>query len=242
MNANDTGQKISALRKEKQMTQKELAEQLHVSGAAVSKWERGLNFPDLAILEPLAGILGVSAAELLGLENEPAEKIISSMTELSGKERRQRKKERKRQVFFLAAAVCVFFAVILLILLVGRDTPENNRLLGGLWHENMTFLPLVSGLAAWGFGIAAVFSDKEKAGDREKKSMCSLAFCSVGLYFPVMAADAQFRFGDLGTLEDTIWGWNFASAALLAGTLLLNGCAWKLHGKRKKSKKPDLSA
>ena len=50
INANQTGEKISKLRKEQNLTQKELAERLHVTSAAVSKWERGLNFPDLLLL------------------------------------------------------------------------------------------------------------------------------------------------------------------------------------------------
>lgn len=53
------------LRKEKSMTQKELAEQLYVSDKAVSKWERGLSLPDISLLQPMAEMLGVSVTELL---------------------------------------------------------------------------------------------------------------------------------------------------------------------------------
>ena len=48
-----TGKKIAELRKEKGLTQKEFAEILHVTDKAVSKWERGLNFPELFTLEKL---------------------------------------------------------------------------------------------------------------------------------------------------------------------------------------------
>ena len=48
-----TGNLIREARKEKGLTQLELAERLHVSDRAVSKWERGLNYPDMAMLEPL---------------------------------------------------------------------------------------------------------------------------------------------------------------------------------------------
>lgn len=51
MNAEYTGKKIAELRKNKDMTQKELAEKLHVTDKAVSKWERGVNFPDLELNE-----------------------------------------------------------------------------------------------------------------------------------------------------------------------------------------------
>lgn len=45
------GKFIASLRKEKNMTQKDLADKLYVSDRAVSKWERGLNFPDITLLK-----------------------------------------------------------------------------------------------------------------------------------------------------------------------------------------------
>ena len=45
-----TGAFIKSCRKEKRMTQKELADRLHVTDRAVSKWERGLSAPDIALL------------------------------------------------------------------------------------------------------------------------------------------------------------------------------------------------
>lgn len=60
-----TGSFIRGLRKEKNMTQKQLAEQLHITDRAVSKWERGLCAPDISLLEPLAKVLDVSILELL---------------------------------------------------------------------------------------------------------------------------------------------------------------------------------
>lgn len=60
-----TGLLIAQARKEKALTQRDVAQALHVSTQAVSKWERGLNCPDLALLEPLAELLGLSISELL---------------------------------------------------------------------------------------------------------------------------------------------------------------------------------
>ena len=51
---------IATLRKENNMTQVELAQKLQVTDKAVSKWERGLGFPDINTIEPLADALGVS--------------------------------------------------------------------------------------------------------------------------------------------------------------------------------------
>ena len=57
MDAQKTGTLIAQARRERGLTQKELSQALHVSAQAVSKWERGLNFPDLSLLEPLGDCL-----------------------------------------------------------------------------------------------------------------------------------------------------------------------------------------
>ena len=56
---------IAEKRKALNMTQKELADRLMISDKAVSKWERGLSFPDITLIEPLAHILSVSLTELM---------------------------------------------------------------------------------------------------------------------------------------------------------------------------------
>ena len=65
MDKEKVGILIAALRKEKGLTQKELAKQLFVSDKAVSKWERGLAMPDVTLLIPLSESLGITVTELL---------------------------------------------------------------------------------------------------------------------------------------------------------------------------------
>lgn len=64
-----TGTCIRKLREEKGLTQEELAAKIYVSAKAVSKWETGQGFPDISLLEPLAGALSISVAELLSGED-----------------------------------------------------------------------------------------------------------------------------------------------------------------------------
>ncbi len=64
-----TGAVIRRLREDKKMTQEELAERIHVSGKAVSKWETAQGFPDISLLEPLARALNISVIELLSGED-----------------------------------------------------------------------------------------------------------------------------------------------------------------------------
>ncbi len=61
---------ICELRKSKNLTQKQLAEQLNITDKAVSKWERGLGYPDITILAKLSEILGVTTNELLNGKKE----------------------------------------------------------------------------------------------------------------------------------------------------------------------------
>lgn len=70
MNANELGKFIATLRKEKQITQSELAKRLNITDKAVSRWERGIGFPDINTLEPLADVLGVSLTELLSCKKK----------------------------------------------------------------------------------------------------------------------------------------------------------------------------
>ena len=64
-----TGAVIKRLRERKKLTQEELADRIHVSSKAVSKWETGAGFPDISLIEPLAEALGISVIELLSGED-----------------------------------------------------------------------------------------------------------------------------------------------------------------------------
>ena len=76
------GSFLAQLRKEKGMTQKELAACLYVSDKAVSKWERGLSVPDISLLVPLAEQLNVTVAELLqGYRVEEEQRFTREETE-----------------------------------------------------------------------------------------------------------------------------------------------------------------
>ena len=80
------GATISALRKERGMTQLELARQMGVTDKAVSKWERNLSFPDVASLPKLAEVLGTSVDELLEVktaaQEEPSGPKVPALVEL----------------------------------------------------------------------------------------------------------------------------------------------------------------
>lgn len=65
MDANATGRFIAERRRQKGLTQKELANKLQVTDKAISRWETGKGLPDISLLRPLSEILEVSISELL---------------------------------------------------------------------------------------------------------------------------------------------------------------------------------
>ena len=67
------GQTIRKLRRERGLTQEELAEQLNVTAQAVSKWENGTGMPDISQIVPLASIFGVSTDIIFGLDTTTAD-------------------------------------------------------------------------------------------------------------------------------------------------------------------------
>ena len=122
-----TGGLIAQRRKEKEWTQKDLAQRLHVSVQAVSKWERALSCPDIALLESLAETLDLTVTELLSGQRgeEPKEEVVRDSLRF-GLAQLGPKIRRWRWLFILAAA-------LLLTVLVG---------LGYVWvRDNTEWLP-----------------------------------------------------------------------------------------------------
>lgn len=75
------GGMISSLRKEKGMTQLELAEKMGVTDKAVSKWERDLSFPDINSIPKLAEVFEVSIDELMQVKSETKDNIAKNKAE-----------------------------------------------------------------------------------------------------------------------------------------------------------------
>ena len=122
MDALETGRRIQILRKQRNWTQKDLAQRLNVTDKSVSKWERGLNFPDIAMLEPLATALDTTVVELLGIENAPEVEKLEAVTNLAVEETARMRKETKER-----ALVILFTGIIWLV---------SQFVLGQILHRN----------------------------------------------------------------------------------------------------------
>lgn len=113
INAGTTGKKIAELRKEKGLTQKDLAEKLNVTDKAVSKWERGINFPELTVMENLAEALDTTVVDLLSLEKATSEEVVEEVTRLSVFEKEHILQElRIRSYLKIIIEIIVFLALI----------------------------------------------------------------------------------------------------------------------------------
>ena len=119
MDAKKFGTFIATLRKENNMTQVELAQKLQVTDKTVSKWERGLGFPDINTIEPLADALGVSVLEIMRSERIAETEITqdtasAALTDIFEFVKLQRKAERK-SIFKIAGGVAACLFLIFLI-------------------------------------------------------------------------------------------------------------------------------
>lgn len=131
MDAKTFGLFLAECRKEKNMTQAELAEKLHVTDKAVSRWERGVGFPDINTIEPLAGALGVSVLVLMksqritaqAVSREEAAEIVSDALQMG----RAQQSRHSKGVFQSLGKMA-----LLLLCVFGVSVPFSYLLTGAL--------------------------------------------------------------------------------------------------------------
>lgn len=155
LNKEQFGAFVSRQRKEKGLTQRELAQRLFVSDKAVSKWERGLSIPDTALLVPLAQALGVTVTELLeGREMERSEQmdpaqvetIVKKALTISEDDAEAPRGRRWRRGLFMGA--CILAGGLTLLIGYARGLiPERT----GSVILTVTILSAVFGVYFWVF-------------------------------------------------------------------------------------------
>ena len=126
MDLSQIGQFIASLRKERGMTQAELAKILNVTTQAVSKWECGKGSPQASLIVPLADALGVSPSEILSahkenvyspeVKAEVVEEIFLNYSRLN----KQEKKKRTKKTQFAIISFLIVIATILILITVAK--------------------------------------------------------------------------------------------------------------------------
>lgn len=176
------GKFIRESRQGKGLTQKQLAEKLHVSDKTVSKWENGAGFPDIKILEPLAECLGVSLIELMQgervaepeIDREEAEQIVARTISQSKQAEEWQRRMWKVKVL-LGACICgiLYLACVGLLYLAGQtsgavlESALGSR--SGSWYENPVFFYVWAGILVILCGAGAVYLLWKNESIREVK-------------------------------------------------------------------------
>lgn len=135
MDARKFGAFIAENRKAKNMTQAELAVKLQVTDKAVSRWERGLGFPDINTIEPLAEALNLSILELMksekitiGSKGISESQVIEMMDNAIEMEKENRRQERTTHC--IAGVVTIIVAI--LVKMLSKSSIGGAIVVGGV--------------------------------------------------------------------------------------------------------------
>ena len=176
------GKFIRESRRNKGLTQKQLAELLHVSDKAVSKWENGAGFPDIKILEPLAQCLEVSLLELMQsdrsgtqeIDRKEAEQVVADTISQSNEAQERRQLMWKVRIL-LSACGCgvLFLACVSIGYLAGQGRGQISASLfagqSATWYENPVFFYVWVGVLVILCGAGAVWLLWKNESIREVK-------------------------------------------------------------------------
>jgi transcriptional regulator with XRE-family HTH domain len=117
MNQKKTGEFLKQLRKEKGLTQEQLAEKFFVSGRTVSRWETGSNMPDLSILVELADFYEVDIREIIDGErksetmNNETTNTLKKVAEYTAEEKKKLK--NKMADMMMGTLILIIFSFLL---------------------------------------------------------------------------------------------------------------------------------
>ena len=149
------GKFISSKRKEKGITQSELAEKLYISDRAISKWENGVCLPDAGNMEELCNILGITINDLFCGEvvdmKDNEKKLEENLIEMA-----RLKEEKDKQLLSLEYVIGFTASVTFLILIFVASYIEMEA-----W---LRILLIVAGSIVFAFGIGNAVKIEQTAG------------------------------------------------------------------------------
>ncbi len=148
MDQKKIGQLIASKRKDKGLTQEQLAEMLGVTNKAVSKWETGKSMPDVAIIQALCKILGITVTTLLNGEENKDEELVLKLYGFV-----QKMKANLKSLYLIGAGLVLANLAELLLDSKLVHLAEEGTFYSGMIHGALTGL-LLSGACAFGAGIA----------------------------------------------------------------------------------------
>ena len=158
MNTQDIGKFICKCRKEKGLTQLQLAEILNVSDKSISRWENGRTMPDLSLYDPLCKALDIEISELLYGKRMNEEEKMKHGEKLA------------LEIFKTKSELLTFGIFTELLIFVGIViTITLTKLFAKTFLQ--TILIMVCGGFVWGFGIVLRIKIKKAIASLEKDSI-----------------------------------------------------------------------
>lgn len=154
MNNKKVGDFISELRKEKNLTQKELASKLYITDKAVSKWERGVSLPDITLLKKISNVLGASVLEILNGERFTNTTIdYTNINENVEKISRKVKKSRKKAKIVTAILIVLVLGIVFSFMVWADKTATNYYNDGTIFMFNKKTKETESGTITTHYGL-----------------------------------------------------------------------------------------
>ena len=137
MNQEKIGKFILKLRKEKNMTQSELASRINVTDRAVSKWENGRGMPELSLMKPLCNELGITINELLNgdriTDETYQEKLEENMISTIDYKHKNAQLNYRKSTIFLTLLIILAISTISMFLIDTRRMLNNENVLFSTW-------------------------------------------------------------------------------------------------------------
>ena len=194
MDAKILGAFIAGRRKELSLTQAQLAEKIHVTDKAVSRWERGVGLPDINLVEDLAKALDVSLVELMQAKKEERESITTGEAEKIVYDTIYMKVAEKKKAGFWGRVILGCFIVISVFLLSLLFTDGNIVM--------YSVASLVTGFVAWGIPIWRMTYHKK--GNSGPAILVSMGFAFSSVAIQIMDIKSEAFSGDYVAILDTI--------------------------------------
>lgn len=211
MDAKQMGEFIAIRRKELGMTQATLAQQLHVTDKAVSRWERGVGLPDINSLEALATALDISLIDLIRAQHTEAESISTQEAEQLLTDTIALSRPHSLFAKSIGTVILILFSAIALLLIY--------MLIDSWGTVLFSVTSLLTGLLAWGIPIWKL--TLSRSGRTGLAALLSTGFALVSITVQFYGISNEVYTGDWATLLDTA---DVLSAVVLlfsAATLLL---------------------
>ena len=215
MEMNLLGGRIAALRKARGMTQKELAESLHISDKSVSRWERGETAPDLSLLPALAEQLGVSLDELLSGRKPALQTAAPSEAFSAGLVCRSMRAQGICTI--LAAALSLLGLAGLFILRYEYLNPSAGVFCAGIFL--IFSAALESASFFWTQGILRENRASQTAADAHGKTLLRRLFGISILNVAIAAASLALYLRSIGGAIQRFWSWGEILAPTLGAAL-----------------------